>query len=90
MMVIVDAITGRVYPPPLSVGQVGNQKLGIPNLNSGWADFHYEVDSRLFVMKTCPGSMGYAYPFSGTSYFTFGPSGFKLIKRVKCESEDSN
>jgi hypothetical protein len=28
MMVVVDAITGHVYPPPLSIGNAGNQKIG--------------------------------------------------------------
>lgn len=90
-MVIADAITGRIYPPPLSVGNIRDQKIAIPNLGLGWADFYHREDSSLFVMKSCPGaSGGFKYNFSGTSYFTFGPSGFKLIKRVKCGPEDSN
>ena len=88
MMVIVDATTGHVYPPPLSVVTMGIQKIVIPNLGSGWGDFDYRPDSRLFMMKTCPLSYGNKYPFSGTSYFTIEPEGWRLINRVKCE--DSN
>jgi len=84
MMVVVDALTGHVYPPPLSVGNAGNQKIGIPSLGTGWADFDYRPDSRLFMMKTCPEGGGFAYPFSGTSYFTIESNGWRLLKRLKC------
>ena len=85
MMVVVDAITGHVYPPPLSIGKVGEQIIVIPNLGTGWADFDYRPNSRLFMMQTCPLDYGYNYPFSGTSYFTMETSGWRLIRRVKCE-----
>jgi len=89
MMVVVDAITGHVYPPPLSIGNAGNQKIGIPMNGTGWADFDYRVNSRLFMMHTCPED-GFEYPFSGTSYFTMEPTGWKLVTRLKCEKPDSN
>lgn len=85
MMVVVDAVTGHVYPPPLAVGTVGNQQIGIPNLGTGWADFDYRPNSRLFMIKTCSLGVGWTYPFSGTSYFTIESNGWKLIKRLKCE-----
>jgi hypothetical protein len=88
MMVVVDALTGHVYPPPLSVGTAGNQKIGIPNLGAGWADFDYRPNSRLFMMKTCPEDAGFTYPFSGTSYFVIGPNGWRLIRRFRCEDSD--
>jgi hypothetical protein len=88
MLVVVDALTGHVYPPPLSVGDAGNQKIGIPKLGTGWADFDYRPNSRLFMMKTCPADGGSAYPFSGTSYFTMEPEGWRLIRRFKCEASN--
>lgn len=84
MLVVADALTGHVYTPPLSVGNVGNQKIGLPSLGTGWADFDYKPNSRLFMIRTCPEGAGFTYPFSGTSYFTMEPSGWRLIRRFKC------
>lgn len=88
MMVIVDAVTGQVYPPPLSAGKLGTQTICVPNLGLGWGDFDYRPNSRLFMMKTCPLGNGLTYPFSGTSYFTMEPGGWRFIKRFKCEDLD--
>ena len=88
MMVIVDAITGHVYPTPLSMGTTGTQKIVVPNLGTGWGDFDYRPNSRLFMIKTCPLDYGLAHSFSGTSYFTIGPEGWRLISRVKCEGSN--
>jgi hypothetical protein len=88
MLVVVDAISGRVFPPPLSIGNQGNQKIGLPMLGLSWADFDYRVDSRLFMIKTCPLEVGFTYPFSGTSYYTIEPNGWKLRLRLKCDDSD--
>lgn len=53
-MVVVDLETGRVYPPPLSAGRVAEDRLIIPNLGTGWGDFDFRLNSRLFLMRTCP------------------------------------
>jgi len=89
MMVVVDLKTGTVYPPPMSAGTSGNNQIGIPNLGMGWGDFDFRVDSRLFIMKTCPwGSLDRnsapyrGHGFCGRSYFVIEPRGFHLIQRV--------
>ena len=92
MMVIVDLKTGTIYPPPISAGATGNGRIAIPNLGTGWGDFDFREDSRLFIMRTCPwGSPNPKSPlyrsreFCGTSYFVIEPSGFRLIQRVREE-----
>ncbi len=52
MMVIVDSLTGRVYLPPLSIGNSGNETIGLPLLGGGNAQFQYRLNSRLMIMKT--------------------------------------
>jgi hypothetical protein len=92
MMVIVDLNTGTVYPPPMSVGASGEDRLIIPNLGTGWGDFDFRIDSRLFVMRTCRwGSRNPKSPlyrgmgFCGTSYYTIEPRGFRVIQRISEE-----
>lgn len=90
MMVIVDLKTGTIYPPPMSAAPTGAERITIPNLGTGWGGFDFRVDSRLFVMKTCPwGSPDPNSPFyrgtrefCGTTYFTIEPQGFRMIQRV--------
>jgi hypothetical protein len=89
MMVVVDLKTGTIYPPPMSVGPTGEDRIIIPNLGNGWGDFDFREDSRLFIIKSCPwGSPDPKSPlyrgsrFCGTSYFVMGPTGFKMIQRV--------
>jgi hypothetical protein len=54
MMVVVDLETGTIYPPPMSTGAIGEAQVTVPNLGTGWGDFDFRADSRLFIMKTCP------------------------------------
>jgi hypothetical protein len=93
MMVIIDLKKGTIYPPPMSAAQTGADRISIPNLGTGWGDFDFRVDSRLFVMKTCPwGSPDPDSPsyrgtraFCGTTYFTIEPQGFRMIHQVHAE-----
>jgi hypothetical protein len=92
MMVVVNLETGEVYPPPLSAGQ-GEEQIIIPNLGTSWADFDFKINSRLFIVKSCP--WGSPDPkstlyrgsrqFCGTSYFTIERNGFHLVRQVKEE-----
>jgi hypothetical protein len=89
MMVVVDLKTGAVYPPPMSTGPTGTGRIVIPRLGSGWGDFDFRTDSRLFIMRTCPwGSPDPKSPlyrgpdFCGTSYFVVESQGFRLLQRV--------
>jgi hypothetical protein len=53
-MVFVDARTGNVYNPPLAIGPMGDQRIGLPMFQGGIAEVAYRLDSRLFKMKACP------------------------------------
>lgn len=100
MMVIADVQTGKLYPPPLAAAK--DHPIELPSTAvtldneilsfGGYADVSYQPDSRLLIMKTCPGPNGAAdaYPFSGTSYFEMRDKGFYLLHRVKCESEENS
>jgi hypothetical protein len=90
MLVVIDAVTGTVYPPPLSAGTTGSNRMILPGLGTGWADFDFQPESRLFVLKTCPLVDGRRYPFSGTSYFAIEADGWKLVHRVACENPSSH
>jgi hypothetical protein len=92
MMVVVDLETGEVHPPPLANGTTGTDQIIIPNLGTGSADFDFKLDSRLFIMRTCPwGSRDPHSPlyrgngFCGTSYFTIAEDGFHVVRRVREE-----
>ncbi|HEY2930861.1 MAG TPA: hypothetical protein VGK99_03875 [Acidobacteriota bacterium] len=83
-MAIVDALTGTVYPPPLSIDK--RDPLALPHFGFvGHASPEFELNSRLFVMETCtwpdPPTRNEILPCA-TSYFIIEPSGFKLVKRV--------
>jgi hypothetical protein len=89
MMVVVDLETGVIYPPPMPAGATGIDRIAIANLGTGWGDFDFRADSRLFIMKTCPWgspdvkSRLYRGPkFCGTSYFVIEAQGFRLLRRI--------
>lgn len=82
MMAIVDALTGTVYPPPLSIDK--SDPLALPHFGFvGYAKVDYKLDSRLFVMESCtwPDVVRDTIPCS-TSSFSMEPFGFKLVKRI--------
>ena len=54
-MVFVDARTGHVYNPPLAIGRMGDQRIGLPMFQGGIAEVEYRLTSRLFKMNACPG-----------------------------------
>ena len=51
-MVIIDLETGRVNPPPLSVGKTGEDLIIIPNLGTGWGNLDFRLNSRLYQDRT--------------------------------------
>ncbi|MBI3935017.1 MAG: hypothetical protein HY316_10025 [Acidobacteria bacterium] len=79
-MAVVDAITGKIYPPPLSVSK--QDPLVIPMFGMGWALFDFRVESRLFAMSTCTEKSAWRYSCH-ISYFTMETTGFELVKRVE-------
>ena len=90
-MAIVDGKTGKVYPPPLSVGKDHPAMLRrrgetIPR------GANYRIDSKLFVMETCDwDNMNYSEELQSLlpctlSYFVIETSGFKLIKQVNYDT----
>jgi hypothetical protein len=54
-MVFVDARTGIIYNPPLSIGRMRDQRIGLPMFQGGIAEVEYRLTSRLFKMKACRG-----------------------------------
>jgi len=77
MAAIVDAKTGRVFPPPFHHGP-GHSYFQVP-----WAfpmePLAYRLDSRLLIANIC--EEGEARE-CGTHYFVVGDEGLKLILRV--------
>jgi hypothetical protein len=70
-MVFIDARTGNIYNPPLSIGRIGDQRIGLPMFHGGIAEVAYRLTSRVLKMKACPGEPSrlslddpcYAYDF---------------------------
>jgi hypothetical protein len=54
-MVFVDARTGNIYDPPLSIGRLRDQRIGLPMFEGGSAELEYYRNSRLLKMNACPG-----------------------------------
>ncbi|MBI4479763.1 MAG: hypothetical protein HY651_07040 [Acidobacteria bacterium] len=79
-IVVVDAITGRIFPPPLSIDK--RNPLAIPQFGMYSALFDYRVDSRLFAMSTCTETTKPSKLACRISYFIMEDNGFKLIKNV--------
>ena len=81
-MAVVDAVTGMVFPPPLSMDKQQDPS-ALPPFGMGPALVDYRLNSRLFVMHTC--DLDKSQPTSSSdlpcmiSYFTIESSGFKLI-----------
>jgi hypothetical protein len=79
-MAVVDAATGEVHDPPMSISK--GDPLALPMCESGWAAYDFRLTSRLFKMEACseprkPGSPCYAY------YFVIDKDGWHLIRRKR-------
>jgi hypothetical protein len=53
-MVFVDARTGKIFNPPLPIGRIGDQQIGLPMFHGGIAEVEYRLASRLFRMNASP------------------------------------
>jgi hypothetical protein len=91
MMVVVDASTGDVLPPPISAGSGGASALTLPLLVTGdsapWpAKIEFHLNSRLLIakatsdMKRLPSS-SYIY------YFLLERNEWHLLSKVALEDE---
>ena len=60
-MVFVNARSGMIYNPPLSIGRIGDQWIGLPMFQGGIAGVEYRLTSRLFKMKRAQANRTKAY-----------------------------
>lgn len=76
-MVVVDAITGSIYPPPLNNARWA---FCLPIAGTDFADPEFRADSRLFILKHgCPEGLDRpCHDF----YYVWESNAFKLIRKV--------
>jgi hypothetical protein len=53
MMVIVDALTGKIYDIPLGFGREGGQRIVLPMVGLSPAEVAFRLRSRLWKMNAC-------------------------------------
>jgi len=86
MMVVVDASTGNVLPPPISDGLRGPSVLTLPLLIAGdsapWpAKIEFHLNSRLLIARATPCLKPLPSP-SYTYYFLLEQNEWHLLKKV--------
>lgn len=77
MMAIVDAITGKIYDPPMGNGFQMSGLGGGPWL----PDTRFRLDSRLMIMTPCP-NMGPVW----THYFLWQDNRWALVRKIPLNS----
>jgi hypothetical protein len=86
MMVVVDALTGKIYHLPLAVGTKGSQKIGVPFFGLRSAEVNFRPTSRLLTMDTCPEQSEKPDAACYSHYFLWENNAWKLLRRVRIES----
>jgi hypothetical protein len=85
MMVVVDAVTGRVYNPPLAFGNEGNQRIGLPMFGFSPAPLKFRLTSRLFTMDACPEQPTKFHAPCFSYYYLWQDNEWHLLRRVRLE-----
>jgi len=85
MMAMVDAQTGTVYYPPISIDGVGVASLYLPLLTAGLSYprnpiVDFRLDSRLMIVRATP-KQTTQHP-SFTYYFVWQDERWSLLRRV--------
>jgi hypothetical protein len=83
MMVVVDALTGRIYYLPLSVGELGNQRIGVPWFGYSPAELDFRVTSSLFTMNACPDQSTNPNASCYSYYYLWRNNEWSLLRRVR-------
>jgi hypothetical protein len=89
MAAVVDAKTGRVFPPPFNRGP-GHSYFQVPWAFPMRPALAYRLDSRLLIANICEtdkavqvdGRAGYQALKCGAHYFVMGKDGLRLIHKV--------
>jgi hypothetical protein len=81
MMVFVDAQTGNIYYPPISLGHVGTQKIALPFFGLTSAEFEFRLDSRLIRISACPEETNRLNSSCFTYYFLWDDNRWTLLRR---------
>ncbi len=90
-MVVVDASTGEVFPPPISAGSRGNQaftlRLSITGDSAPWPPkIEFHLSSRLLIAKATPCLKPLPSP-PYTYYFLLERNEWHLLTEVPLENE---
>jgi len=87
MMVVVDALTGKIHHLPLAFGREGNQKIGLPMFGLRPAEVDFRVTSRLFTMNACPEHPNRAHASCFSYYYLWQDNEWRLLRRVRLEDD---
>jgi hypothetical protein len=85
MMVVVDALTGKIYYLPLAIGQEGNQRIGLPWFGYSPAEVDFRVTSGLFTMNACPEQSKNPDAPCYSYYYLWRHNEWRLLRRVRME-----
>jgi hypothetical protein len=85
MMVMVDALTGKIYYLPLAIGQEGNQRIGLPWFGYSPAEVDFRVTSGLFTMNACPEQSKNPDAPCYSYYYLWQHNEWRLLRRVRME-----
>lgn len=85
-MAIVDAQTGRVHYPPISINGVGAQSFDLPLLVHTYSvaqnpEVEFQADSNLMIIKASPNHLA-RHPSSYAYYFLWRQNQWTLLRRM--------
>jgi hypothetical protein len=83
MMVFVHAETGSIYYPPISLGNVGTEKIGLPFFGLRSADFEFRLNSRLMTISACPDETNRRNAPCFTYYFLWDDNRWNLLRQER-------
>ena len=85
MMVVVDALTGEIHYLPQSIGESGNQRIGLPMYGSSPAEVEFRETSRLFKLSSCPDQFARTHSPCYSFYYLWQDNHWRLLQRQRLE-----
>ena len=85
MMVIVDALTGKIYDIPLGFGREGGQRMVLPGLGLSPAEVAFRLTSRLWKIDACPDQPYKEHALCYSYYYLRQDNNWRLLRRVRLE-----
>jgi len=85
MMVVADALTGKVYDLPVVFGREGTQRIALPMFGLRPAEVDFRLKSRLFTMNACPEQPSRPNARCYSYYYLWTNNEWRLLRRVRLE-----